>query len=312
MDEYAVVTDIVVEIVKEAPPLLHDQTSLARAANSEYGLTAQETLDASQELYEAGLISYPRTSSHYISPDMVDSVQALISGSQDVSNTLYMGVDISATRTEIIEKLASGGLIEGVAGDVSTQNIKPTELTRFFEQVLPDSLKSIELSAEIIINDAQKMVAEKYLPVISGHWSGVKGFSTWVPDDEKIPGKANADNLSWKEIKDKFNIQGIEFMRGEPIFSDIARGEVVVKDFTTTRYKNFSQADECEARRRGCAPSDVKRWRQENGYTWHELNDCRTMQKVPSLVHNNIVHSGGISEMKKQEKKTIHLEDWFK
>ena len=312
MDEYAVVIDVVVEIVEEDPPPLHDQTSLGIEANSECGLTAEETLDASQELYEAELISYPRTSSHYITPDMVVGVSALISGSQEASNTVPMGIDVSATRAEIIEKLVSGGLVKGVDGDGIPQNIAPTELAHFLEQVLPDSLNSAELSAEKIIKDAQKMVAEKYLPVTSGHWSGVKGFSTWIPDDEKIPRKANPDNLSWEKIKEKFNIQGIEFTHCNPIFSGIARGEVQIADFTTTRRTNFSQADECEAKRRGCSPGDVKRWRQENGYTWHELNDCRTMQKVPSLVHNNIVHSGGISEMKTREKKTIHLEDWLK
>ena len=79
MDEYAVVIDVVVETVEEAAPPLHDQTSLEIAANSEYGLTAEETMDASQELYEAELISYPRTSSHYITPDMEQSVSALLS-----------------------------------------------------------------------------------------------------------------------------------------------------------------------------------------------------------------------------------------
>ena len=47
------------------------------------------------------------------------------------------------------------------------------------------------------------------------------------------------------------------------------------------------------------SPEDVAKWRKENGYTWHECKDMKTMQKVPSEVHNNIPHSGGISEAKK-------------
>ena len=43
------------------PPLLHDLTSLQKACNQRYGMTADETLSAAQSLYEKKLITYPRT-----------------------------------------------------------------------------------------------------------------------------------------------------------------------------------------------------------------------------------------------------------
>ncbi|HKP60261.1 MAG TPA: DNA topoisomerase 3 [Polyangiales bacterium] len=49
------------------PPLLYDLTELQRHANQLYGYTAQRTLDAAQELYEAQLLSYPRTDSRHLS-----------------------------------------------------------------------------------------------------------------------------------------------------------------------------------------------------------------------------------------------------
>ena len=56
----------------EKPPLLFDLTELQRNANSKYGLTADRTLRAAQALYEERkLITYPRTSSRYLSKDMV-------------------------------------------------------------------------------------------------------------------------------------------------------------------------------------------------------------------------------------------------
>ena len=64
------------------------------------------------------------------------------------------------------------------------------------------------------------------------------------------------------------------------------------------RGANFDQADEALASQRGCAPEEVAQWRKENHYTWHECNDCKTIQKVPSEVHGNIPHSGGISVYK--------------
>jgi DNA topoisomerase-3 len=60
------------KIASERPPLLHDLTELQRNANSRYGFTAERTLRAAQALYEERkLITYPRTSSRYLTQDMV-------------------------------------------------------------------------------------------------------------------------------------------------------------------------------------------------------------------------------------------------
>ncbi|MCA1729305.1 MAG: DNA topoisomerase 3 [Actinobacteria bacterium] len=56
----------------EKPPLLYDLTELQRNANAKYGFTAERTLRAAQALYEERkIITYPRTSSRYLSKDMV-------------------------------------------------------------------------------------------------------------------------------------------------------------------------------------------------------------------------------------------------
>jgi DNA topoisomerase-3 len=60
----------------EKPPLLYDLTELQRNANARYGFTAERTLRAAQALYEERkLITYPRTSSRYLSKDMVGSLK---------------------------------------------------------------------------------------------------------------------------------------------------------------------------------------------------------------------------------------------
>jgi DNA topoisomerase-3 len=60
----------------EKPPLLYDLTELQRNANARYGFTAERTLRAAQALYEERkLITYPRTSSRYLSRDMVGGLQ---------------------------------------------------------------------------------------------------------------------------------------------------------------------------------------------------------------------------------------------
>ncbi len=54
----------------EHPPLLYDLTELQRDMNRKYGMTAADTLQHAQSLYEQKLITYPRTDSRYLTQDM--------------------------------------------------------------------------------------------------------------------------------------------------------------------------------------------------------------------------------------------------
>ena len=62
----------------EEPPLLYDLTTLQKDANVRYGFTAEQTLTIAQKLYEAKAITYPRTSSRYISDDVYDEIPKLL------------------------------------------------------------------------------------------------------------------------------------------------------------------------------------------------------------------------------------------
>lgn len=136
-----------------------------------------------------------------------------------------------------------------------------------------------------------------------GHWEGERGNSKWFPNRDEIPKNplTNPDGLTWGQILDKYGIDGIEFKNGEPDFSLVAKGTVEIDHFTDNRYGkggNFDQACEKLAEQRGCTKEEVKAWMKENKYTWHERSDCKTMDKVPTEIHGNIRHSGGISEAK--------------
>ena len=61
------------------PPKLYDLTTLQREANRYYGYTAKQTLDYTQKLYEAKLVTYPRTDSQYLTDDMESSTLAIVS-----------------------------------------------------------------------------------------------------------------------------------------------------------------------------------------------------------------------------------------
>ncbi|MBI5103745.1 MAG: DNA topoisomerase 3 [Solirubrobacterales bacterium] len=63
---------------KERAPLLYDLTSLQRDANTRYGFSARRTLAAAQRCYEEHkALTYPRTSSRFLTGDMVPELKPI-------------------------------------------------------------------------------------------------------------------------------------------------------------------------------------------------------------------------------------------
>jgi DNA topoisomerase-3 len=63
---------------RELPPQLYDLTGLQRDMNRRFGLSADATLKAAQALYEAKLITYPRTDSRHLGGDMKAKVPGIL------------------------------------------------------------------------------------------------------------------------------------------------------------------------------------------------------------------------------------------
>lgn len=74
----ATVTGIERKTVTEQPPFLFDLTGLQKEANKKLSLSAEETLNIAQGLYEKKFITYPRTGSKYIPEDMWPEIPGLI------------------------------------------------------------------------------------------------------------------------------------------------------------------------------------------------------------------------------------------
>src|SRR4051812_45917625 len=63
---------------KERAPMLYDLTSLQREANTRFGFSARRTLAAAQRCYEEHkALTYPRTSSRYLTSDMVPELKPI-------------------------------------------------------------------------------------------------------------------------------------------------------------------------------------------------------------------------------------------
>ncbi|MBA3327513.1 MAG: DNA topoisomerase 3 [Solirubrobacterales bacterium] len=75
-DQTGEITKLETKEKRERAPLLYDLTSLQREANTRFGFSARRTLAAAQRCYEEHkVLTYPRTSSRYLTSDMVAEIK---------------------------------------------------------------------------------------------------------------------------------------------------------------------------------------------------------------------------------------------
>ena len=82
-NEKATITSIENRNLTEQAPLLFDLTGLQKEANKKLNLTAEDTLNIAQSLYEKKFITYPRTGSKHIPEDMWDEIPKLLRALQE-------------------------------------------------------------------------------------------------------------------------------------------------------------------------------------------------------------------------------------
>ena len=141
----------------------------------------------------------------------------------------------------------------------------------------------------------------------NGKWSGDRGESMFVPTVDRV-----------REILQNKGLEGINYKDGIPDFNPISEAKVTIQGMSQHRLSlsggngerivgNYEKADiECAKawnleHRDGkddWTHQDVKKWREANGYTWHEHNDMKTCSLVPTEVHDACRHLGGVSEIK--------------
>jgi len=89
-----VVKSVKKEKKKQPPPMLFSLTDLQREANAKFGLSAKQTLDIAQGLYETKkCLSYPRTDSRVLGSQNVEMVKKLLSKLSPAYPALFKGVE---------------------------------------------------------------------------------------------------------------------------------------------------------------------------------------------------------------------------
>lgn len=183
------------------------------------------------------------------------------------------------------------------------------EATSKNNDIIPKFAKGLEAQQVNSFEKADRSLVREFKGIpLDGHggnYLGEKGNSFFKLDKEFIPTNplTNPNNLSLGQICSKYNIEGINFKNGQPDFSPISKWEVKIENFSENRYGkggNFDQALDKLVEITGMNKKSIKKWMIDNKYTFHECTDCRTMQCVPTEVHGNIRHSGGVSAFKSQ------------
>lgn len=156
----AIITKVVTKRKVEKAPLLYDLTTLQKEANSQHGFTAEHTLSIAQKLYEAKFITYPRTSSRYISDDVFATLPKLfknlenhseygekvklLPGSEDYSKNSVNAAKVTDHHALLITENAAVGLFK------DEKIVYDMILCRMIEAFSADCIKDItSVSAQV-------------------------------------------------------------------------------------------------------------------------------------------------------------------
>lgn len=207
------------------------------------------------------------------------------------------------------------------AADQPDWNI--SSLTESEQQTVRDLAESGEIDIPMVRDEkAEPEHSELHLPDVSGEFLGEKGNSEFVPSKteaieemgrygrESVEYKDNYPDFSpftthespWGALDCQVEIGHMTGNRGNGAweFGDRPRG--AGHDFHYD-LGNFAQADnallgQLRELNPNATVKDIVDFRKDNKLTWHECADGKTMQLVPTVIHDACRHSGGVSEMK--------------
>jgi DNA topoisomerase-3 len=126
----------------ERAPLLYDLTSLQRDANRRFGFSARRTLQAAQSLYEGKkAITYPRTSSRFLSGDMVAQLKPTAATLRPIAEYRAAAEYVLA-----LDRLPLGRVVNDAKVD-DHHAIIPTDIDHEVDDFTPDERRVFDLVA---------------------------------------------------------------------------------------------------------------------------------------------------------------------
>lgn len=186
---------------KAKAPALFDLTALQRAASERYGMTAERTLSAMQALYEAKLLTYPRTDSRYITTDDLGEARLAlaavacdgVAGREACEALRASGADLA--------KLANDGKVSGHGAVMPTPRLTATALaglgedernvcrlvaTRLVAAVMPPAVRR-KAKVEAVCPADGAVYAASSSEVLEESWLAADDASKRKGDDGRPP-----------------------------------------------------------------------------------------------------------------------------
>lgn len=140
-----------------------------------------------------------------------------------------------------------------------------------------------------------------------GEWLGEPGNSRIKPALDTPLGRAAFEKLQ------EFGESSIRYVKGIPDFSRCAMESVQIEGMSSVRIPdNYRLAFNALAQKLNetrpldngekWTASAAKQWAKDNALSPHECSDMRTVQFVPTVIHDYFKHYGGVAEFKALER----------
>lgn len=213
----------------KAAPRLYDLTTLQRDANRRFGLSAKQTLDIAQSLYERHkVLTYPRTDSSALPEDYVDKATETMGKLSAIDDyTPHARRVLGARWIEPTKRIFDNSKISDHFAIIPT-GAKPNDLSdvesKVFDMVVRRFIAAFHPSAEFLattrittINEHRFRSSGRVL--VQPGWLAVYGQSLDDEDDEKEPSLA-------------------PYRQGEPV----ANQNVEIKALKTKPLKHYTEA----------------------------------------------------------------------
>ncbi|CAM2858751.1 DNA topoisomerase III [Chryseobacterium flavum] len=203
----ATITAVENKTFSEQPPLLFDLTGLQKEANKKLGLSAEETLNIAQSLYEKKFITYPRTGSKYIPEDIWTEIPALV-----------RSLEAKTSCKEAIGKVKWGRFNKRIVNDVKVTDHHGLLITEKIPSALPAkedaiydmiALRLLEALSQACSKEVTDITLQavhydfmlKGCKILEAGWRGIKGNFTEEDSEpaQELPDLKVGDELKIKD-----------------------------------------------------------------------------------------------------------------
>jgi DNA topoisomerase III len=192
----------------ERAPLLYDLTSLQRDANRRFGFSARRTLQAAQSLYESKkAITYPRTSSRFLSGDLVPQLKPT------AATLVPIGEYSAAARYVLeLEQLPLGRVVNDAKVD-DHHAIVPTDIEHDVSAFSPDERRVFDLIARrflAVFHPPARYARTTVVTLVEEERFRTRGKITLEAGWRGVYGLETEEELKAKQSEDETEGEGTE------------------------------------------------------------------------------------------------------